>query len=132
TSGVQMDIPSLPNGGALVFSVTAQLTSGATGIVQNSMTASFAEEINPTGASFAVTATALSTAALAVNGTPPTGPVLGGSAASFTMVVTNNGPGTAQALNISNSLSAGITPAGAITCTAAHGATCPATLGPTV
>ena len=126
---VQMDIPSLPNGGSLIFTVTLQLINGATGIVTNSMVASFAEEIDPTRLSAAVTATAFSLLSNAVlGGTGPTGTLVGGSTAVFVMTVTNNGPDATGAFNVFDNVGSGLALTG-ITCTAAGGAVCPDTVG---
>ena len=126
---VQMDIPSLPNGGSLIFTVTVQLINGATGIVTNSMVASFAEEIDPTRLSAAVTATAFSLLSNAVlAGTGPSGTLVGGSTAIFVMTVTNNGPDATGAFNVFDNVGSGLALTG-ITCSAAGGAVCPATVG---
>jgi uncharacterized repeat protein (TIGR01451 family) len=127
--GVQMTIPSLPNGGALVFSVTVQLVNGASGTIQNTMTASFANEINPTGASNAVSATAVSTVTnVIVSGAGPSGTLTGGSPAVFVMTVTNNGPDATGTFNVYDNVGSGLSLTG-ITCAASGGATCPATVG---
>ncbi len=126
---VQMDIPSLPNGGSLIFTVTVQLTTGATGIVTNSMAASFAEEIDPTRLSAAVTANAFSLLSnVVLGGTGPTGTLVGGSTAVFVMTVTNNGPDATGAFNVFDNVGSGLALTG-ITCTAAGGAACPDTVG---
>ena len=126
---VEMVIPTLPNGGSLIFSVTTQLDSGATGVIENSMTSSFAEEIDPTGDSAVATANASSIVTnVVVSGTGPTGTVVGGSAAVFVMTVTNNGPDAATNFNVYDNVGNGVTLTG-ITCAASGGAVCPATVG---
>jgi uncharacterized repeat protein (TIGR01451 family) len=126
---VEMTIPSMPDGGALVFSVTVQVDTGATGTIQNSMVASFAEELDPTGASTSVTATAFSvTTNVVVSGTGPTGTLVGGSPAVFVMTVTNNGPDATDAFNVYDNVGNGLSLNG-ITCTASGGAVCPTTVG---
>ena len=126
---VEMTIPSLTNGASLVFSVTAQLDSTASGIVQNTLTASFAEEIDPTGASAAVTATAFNIITnVVVSGSGPPGVVVGGSPAVFVMTVTNNGPDAATNFNVFDNPGNGLILTG-ITCAASGGAICPATVG---
>jgi len=126
---VEMVIPSMPNGSALVFTVTVQLDNGATGTIDNSMVASFAEEIDPTGASAAVTASAYSIVTnVVVGGTGPTGTLVGGSTAVFVMTVTNNGPDAATGFNVYDNVGNGLALTG-ITCAASGGAVCPATVG---
>ncbi len=126
TPSVEMVIPAMPNGGSLVFSVTTQLDSGATGTVENSMTSSFAEEIDPTGDSAVATATAFSVVTnVVVSGTGPTGTLIGGSTAVFVMKVTNNGPDAATGFNVYDNVGNGLALTG-ITCAASGGAVCPA------
>ena len=126
---VDMTLSSIPNGGTLIFSVTVQLDNSATGIIQNSMSASFAEEINPTGAVTSVTATAFSvTTNVVVSGSGPPGTLVGGSPAVFTMTVTNNGPDATGAFNVYDNVGNGLALNG-ITCAASGGAACPATVG---
>jgi uncharacterized repeat protein (TIGR01451 family) len=122
-------IPSLPSGGVLTFTVTTLVGQNVNGIVTNQLSTNITTNSTPSDDSFTVVATVV-TADLAVTGTAPAGPLLPGSAASFSMVVTNNGPGTAENINITNALSTNVTATGAITCVAANGATCPTTLGP--
>ncbi len=126
---VEMTIPSLPNGGALIFAVTVQLDNGATGTVQNTMSASFAEELDPTQATAAVTATAFSVVSnVVVSGTGPGGTLVGGSTAVFLMTVTNNGPDAATNFNVYDNVGNGLSLI-SITCAAKGGAVCPATVG---
>jgi uncharacterized repeat protein (TIGR01451 family) len=131
TVGILMTVDSLPSGGVLTFTVTTQIALNANGTVSNELAAELPTNPIQSANTFYATATVVS-ADLAVSGTAPAGPVLGGAAAAFTMVVTNNGPGTAQNISISNALSAGITASGAITCAASAGAVCPTTVGPTM
>jgi uncharacterized repeat protein (TIGR01451 family) len=126
---VEMVIPSLPTGGALIFSVTVQLDSNANGTIQNTMVATFAEEIDPTQASSSVTATAFSVVTnVVVSGTGPTGTLVGGSQAVFVMTVTNNGPDATGTFNAFDNPGNGLSLI-SITCAASGGATCPATVG---
>jgi uncharacterized repeat protein (TIGR01451 family) len=129
TTGLQMTVPTLPNGGVLVFSVTLELNATATGTVSNSMRASFQGEIDPSGASATAIATAVNTVTdLVVSGTGPTQTLAGGSQAVFVMTVTNKGPQATATFNIYDNLSTGLTLA-SITCAASGGATCPDTVG---
>jgi uncharacterized repeat protein (TIGR01451 family) len=127
---VDMVISEIPNGGVLKFSVTVQLDNNATGTVENSMVASFANEIDPTQDSAAVTATAFSVVNdVVVSGTGPTGTIVGGSnAVVFVMTVTNDGTGATNAFNIFDNPGSGLT-VNTITCAASNGAVCPASVG---
>jgi uncharacterized repeat protein (TIGR01451 family) len=127
---VEMVISEIPNGGVLKFSVTTQLDSGATGTVENSMVASFANEIDPTQDSAAVTATASSSAVndVVVSGTGPSGTVVGGSSIVFVMKVTNSGTQATGAFNVYDNVGSGLTLT-QITCSAAGGAVCPDSVG---
>ena len=129
--GILMTVDSLPAGGVLTFDVTTQIALNANGTVSNELVADLPTNPSQSANTFYATAIVVS-ADLAVSGTAPAGPLLGGAAGAFTMVVTNNGPGIAQNINISNTLSAGITASGAITCVASVGAVCPTTVGPTM
>lgn len=131
TVGVLTAIPTLPSGGILTFTVDTTIGQNVNGTVSNELVADVKTNPTPTSDTFYATATVV-TAALAVSGTAPTGSLPGGSSAAFTMVVTNNGPGTAENIAISNALSAGITASGTVTCVATGGATCPTTLGQTM
>jgi uncharacterized repeat protein (TIGR01451 family) len=128
-ASVSMSVPSIPNGGTLAFTVTVQLDSGATGTIQNTMRASFSEEIDPSGASAVVTATAYDTVTnVVVSGTGPTTAVLGGSTINWVMTVKNNGPDATDAFNATDHLGNGLT-LSSITCTASGGAKCPSVVG---
>ncbi len=125
TPSVEMTIAALPNGGVLEFSFTVQATTGASGTVSNTMTASFANEIDPTGASAAATATAVSTVTnVVVSGTGPSGTLVGGSQAVFVMTVTNNGPDAAGSFNVYDNVGSGLSLV-SITCAGSGGAVCP-------
>ncbi len=126
---VENVIPTLPNGGALIFAVTTQLDSGATGTVANTMAATFAEEIDSTQDSATVTAMATSTVTnIVVAGKGPTTTTTGGGPVDFVMTVTNNGPDTATDFNVFDNVGSGLTLTG-ITCAASGGAVCPSTVG---
>ena len=124
TVGVLTAIPTLPSGGILTFTVDTTIGQNVNGTVSNELVADVKTNPTPTSDTYYATATVV-TAALAVSGTAPSGPLLGGTSSAFTMVVTNNGPGTAENIAISNALSAGITASGTVTCVATGGATCP-------
>lgn len=131
TVGVLTAIPTLPSGGILTFTVDTTIGTNVNGTVSNELVADVKTNPTPTSDTFYATATVV-TADLAVSGTAPSGPLLGGTSSAFTMVVTNKGPGTAENIAISNALSTGITASGSVSCVASGGATCPATLGQTM
>lgn len=131
TVGVLTAIPTLPSGGVLTFTVDTTIGQNVNGTVSNELVADVKTNPTPSSDTFDVTATVVS-AALNVSGTAPSGPLLAGTSAAFTMVVTNNGPGTAQNIAISNALSSGITASGSVACVASGGAICPTTLGQTM
>lgn len=116
-------VPFMPAGGKLSFQVNALLAQGANGLLSNTMSASFTNENNRGDNSATATVTA-SGNNLSVTGTAPPGPLLEPSA-SFTMVVTNSGPGDAQNVKITNTLSDNLTLAAPIDCVAAGGAYAP-------
>jgi uncharacterized repeat protein (TIGR01451 family) len=126
---VEMVISEIPNGGVLEFSVTVQLDNNATGTVTNSMVATFANEIDPTQDSAAVSAVAFSIVNdVVVSGKGPAGTVVGGSTVVFVMTVTNDGADATGAFNVYDNVGNGLT-LSSITCTASSGAVCPATVG---
>lgn len=125
--GPVMTVPTLPVGGILTFDIATLVAAGTNGSITNTMTATPSNDPDRSDNS----AVAVGTAAaynLIVSGTAPTGPIPGGSAAVFTMLVSNAGPGLALAVPITDTVSANLT-IGAITCVAGGGAVCPASLG---
>lgn len=116
-------VPFLPAGGKLSFQVNALLAQGANGLLSNTMSASFTNENNRGDNSATATVTA-SGNNLSVTGTAPAGPLVEPSA-SFTMVVTNSGPGDAQNVTITNALTENLTLAAPIECVPAGGAYAP-------
>jgi hypothetical protein len=131
TVGVLTSVSALPAGGVLTFTATTQVGQNVNGTVSNGLVANLSTDPNQADNSSYVTVNVVS-AVLGVSGTPPAGPLADGDAASFTVVVHNSGPGTAQKVTISNGLSSGVTASGAVTCMASSGATCPASLGSTI
>jgi len=126
---VEMVLTSLPSGGTLIFTVNVQLAANASGIIQNTMAASFAQQIDPAEGSFSATGSAVTTTTnIVVGGTGPTATLVGGAQAVFVMTVTNNGPDPAGAFNVYDNVGAGLKLL-SITCAAASGATCPASVG---
>jgi uncharacterized repeat protein (TIGR01451 family) len=112
--GVVTDATNLPVDGSLEFDVTATVAAGTQGVIVNTLDASVTSGVHST-ASGVATGNAYSNN-ISVSGSPPTGPLAGGSTAFFTMVVSNSGPGTAQNVSITNVLN-GVDPGpGPITC----------------
>lgn len=125
-TSVRMTVPELPKGGVLTFTVRANLVAGANGEVSNTLSASSEQDFDRVNNSATVFAQVASNN-LKVTGSPASDSVPGGSATTFTMVVTNEGPATANDVDLSNTLSANLTPAGAIACAPSGGAVAPVT-----
>jgi uncharacterized repeat protein (TIGR01451 family) len=130
TLGPLMDVVDFPVNGTLVFDITATIANGTNGTIINTMTATATD-----GPRQEVVGVATGTAFannLNVTGTPPVGPVRGGTTASFSMEVRNDGASGAFNAAIAVTYSPGLTAASPITCAATGGAVCPATLGATM
>jgi uncharacterized repeat protein (TIGR01451 family) len=129
-TGVVMNVPTLPNGGTLNFTVTATVAAGTNGTIVNSMTATSPTDPNRSDSTAVATATAsTSRATLVVGGSFAGGPVSGGGTATFTMTVQNTGPDDAQAVHLVDTVGSNLTLTG-VSCAAAAGAACPTTTGP--
>lgn len=124
-----MDIPSLPSGGSLVFTVTTQVVNAINGTVTNTMAVSADSDSDFTNNS-AVGSTAVVTpvSGLSLTGAGPTG-VAAGTPAIFRMTLVNTGPDAAAGVRVIDTLGGNLTLTN-VACTASGGATCPATLGP--
>lgn len=127
TFGPAMDVPTLPAQGTLTFYVSTVVGPGINGTITNTLSALPDNDPDRTD-NTAVAVGAAYSYNVSVAGTPPTGPILAGQVAEFTMVVTNNGPGTALDVGITNTVGDNLT-LGSVTCTASGGATCPAAPG---
>ncbi|MED5619079.1 hypothetical protein [Ideonella sp. BN130291] len=126
--GQLMDVPSIPAGGSLVFSVGAVVKSGFNGTVRNTMTATPDNDSNRSDNSAVASGTTVAQD-LTVTASAASGTVPGGAVTSFTMTVLNKGPGTATDIAITDTASAGLT-LGSIGCAATGGAVCPVSMGP--
>ena len=131
TVGVATAVDALPAGGVLTFTVTTVAGINVNGTVSNEMDVNVATNSNKKFNAFYATATIVA-ADLVVTGAAPDGPLLGGTTSAFTMTVTNSGPAVSENISIANTLSAGITAAGPVVCSATAGAVCPMQLGGTV
>jgi uncharacterized repeat protein (TIGR01451 family) len=126
-TGPVMDVLALPVGGSLTFNVGAVVTPGIQGSLTNTLDATVTSGVRSEVAAVAV-GSAYS-ANVSVTGTAPSGPLAGGSSASFAMVVANSGPGTALNVDIIDIIGPGLSAAGNIVCVAGGGAVCPASPG---
>ena len=129
TLGGVSTLALLPSGGQVVLSMPAMVTAGTNGPIR--LDATVAAAGDPVTANNAANASATAYAAnvsVSVAGEPF---VAAGSTASFVGTISNAGPGDAENLLVTRSLTAGFT-SGTVTCTAAGGAVCPASFaGPT-
>lgn len=126
TLGAVMDASNLPAGGALTFTVNANVAAGTQGTITNTMTASVSTG-NRTSVSGVAVGSAYSNN-LSVSGSAPAGPVYAGQSATFAMTVANTGPGPAQNVALTSTLSSGLAADNSvgIGCVASGGAVCPA------
>jgi uncharacterized repeat protein (TIGR01451 family) len=124
-----MDIPDLPSGGSLVFTVMTQVVLAVNGTVTNTMAVTADSDGDRTDNS-AVGSTAVVTPVSGLNlaGFGPTN-VAAGTPATFRMTLVNTGPDPAAGVRVIDTLGGNLTLTG-VACTASAGATCPATLGP--
>ena len=129
--GVVMDVPTLPVGGVLVFRVDAAVTLGTNGAIVNTLAASVTGGTRAEVSGVAVGSAYANN--IGVAATAPTGPLPGGAAGSFSMIVSNSGPGAATNVTITDSASSNLSLDGSrIVCAGSFGAVCPPTLGTTM
>jgi uncharacterized repeat protein (TIGR01451 family) len=126
TLGATMVAPTLPRNGTLRFSIPAVVTAGTNGTIMNTMGVSATGDSNAANNSATANGTAYS-ANVSVSNTTSSAQFGAGMPAIFVATVANSGPATALNVNITHSVVNGA--AGAVACTAAGGATCPAVLG---
>lgn len=129
TAGAVMTLASLPAGGALAFAVDATVAASANGLLSFAMSASADNDADNTNNSFSTSLSAYAND-VGVVVTPPSGPLTGGSSATFTAVVANAGPGPAQNVALTNLLSSGLSPGGAISCVSVPSGLCPVAPAP--
>jgi uncharacterized repeat protein (TIGR01451 family) len=125
-----MAVPSLPAGGTLTFAVPVTTTVGFSGLVPLSALVTAANDTQASNNNASGFATVYS-ADVAVAVTAPTTSVAAGSTATFTAVVSNAGPDAARDVAFAAAPGSGLT-LGAVSCSAAGGATCPSALGGSV
>lgn len=121
--GVVTEVPSIPVGGQLSFSVQAQVDPGTNGAVTNTVQASAANA--STSSAVAVGEAFTARSGLTVSGVAPAN-VPAGTSAQFQMTLTNTGPDAAAAVRLVNTVGGNLTQTD-ITCSASGGALCPAT-----
>lgn len=127
--GPSMQVPTVPVGGTLTFTVSANVAAGAgSGTIKNTLSALLSDDPDKTNNLFTATGATFA-ADLKVEGTPPSGNVKAGGTAVYTMTVTNLGPDAAQDVAITNTVDENSTLA-RISCTATGGAICPPATGP--
>jgi uncharacterized repeat protein (TIGR01451 family) len=124
TTGAVMDVSSLPAGGALAFTVNANVAAGTQGTITNAMTASVTSG-NRASVSGVAVGSAYSNS-VSVTGSASPALVYAGQTANFAMTVANAGPGPAQNVALTNTLGSGLSAGGDIGCVASGGAVCPA------
>lgn len=124
-----MDVPELPSGGSLVFTVTTQVVQQINGTVTNTMAVSADSDSDRTNNS-AVGSTAVVTpiSGLSLTGVGPSG-IAAGTPATFRMTLVNTGPDPAASVRVIDTPGGNLTLTGVV-CTPSGGATCPAALGP--
>ncbi|WP_395704166.1 hypothetical protein [Aquabacterium sp.] len=126
--GPSMQLSTMPVGGVLNFTVSANVAAGAgSGTIKNTMSAILSDDPDKTNNLFTATAATFA-ADLQVKASPPSTTVKAGSVASFTMTVTNLGPDAAQDVAITNTVDDNLT-LSRISCSATGGAVCPPDLG---
>jgi len=107
-TGTVMTVPVLPAGGSLVFTITGSVNAGASGTISDTMSASAdVGDVNQANNSFTVTGAVVSND-VSVTITPPAGPLVNGPT-TFTAVVTNAGPNTAENVVLTTTASSDLT-----------------------
>jgi len=122
TLGPTMDVANLPVAGQLEFTIVATVALGTQGSIVNSLDATVTSGTRSQTVAVAVGSAYSNN--LVVSGSAPAGPLVGGATADFTMTVANNGPGPASNVNISNTLSDGLSLVD-IACQVGSGIQCP-------
>lgn len=123
TVGVVTEVPTLPVGGQLSFTVNALVDAGANGAITNTVQASAGNAAASNAVAVGEAFTARS--GLTVTGVGPDN-VPSGTSANFQMTVTNIGPDPAATVRLVNTVGGNLTQTG-ITCAATGGAVCPTT-----
>lgn len=127
---VSMEVPVLPVGGVLTFTVSATVNPVVNGTVVASIEVSADNDDDRSDNRTTIQASVVTArSGISVVGVGPPTVAIGGTETAFTMTVANAGPDPATAVSIANQVGSGLTLT-AISCTAVNGASCPATVGP--
>jgi uncharacterized repeat protein (TIGR01451 family) len=121
-------VPTLPSGGSISFTVTANVTASAGDTVANIFSAATPALVtDPTPGNNSATDSDPVTAAadLVVTKTNSETSVASGGTTTYTLTLTNNGPSAADSATLSDPAAAGLTKTAIGACTAAGGAVCP-------
>ena len=128
--GAAMAVGSMPSGSRLEFELTLTVPRGANGSIANTLSASFSDDTERANNSATVTTVAKSEVSdLVVELTSSTASTNGGGNAEFVYTLRNDGPDAATNVTALSDAGSNLVLTG-ITCTAAGGATCPATTSP--
>jgi hypothetical protein len=130
TTGATFSISSLPASSSLSFEINVDVAPGTSGTVNSSPTVTADNDVSSSNNAGLVAIHAYS-ADVAVSGSGPIAPVLAGTTTNYTMTVTNSGPDAARDVTVVNTLGA-FQRLGTIACSANGGATCPASVGPSI
>ncbi len=127
--GAGIVIPTLPAAGSVTFTVKATVAGNATGTITN--TASIAAPAGVTdpnlsnnSASDTDTVTSVPLANLTLAKTDGSATYTPGSAATYSITVTNSGPANANSITVTDNLPSGVTLTAKVTCVATGTATC--------
>jgi len=127
-TGVWSGIGTLANGASASMTVTATVL--ATGPYLNTATVSTSTtDPNPGNNSASAGTSPVAVASLALTKTDNSATYTPGGAGTYVIVVTNGGPSAASAVTVSDSLPAGVTLDGTVTCTPSGTATCGSVTG---
>ena len=127
-SGPISDTVSIPNGGAVTYTVTAAIDQFATGNVTNQVCVVVPGSVINTGNTCASRTNPLvPSSTLAISKTGPPSVAAGGSL-TYSVVVTNTGPSAANGTLLTDPAVANFTVTGVTCPSSSGGATCPATL----
>jgi len=126
-SGAINDLVTLLNGGTATYTVTAQIAAGASGSITNTASVAAPASVvdsNPANDSASDTDTLAPVVALAVAKTDGSPTYTPGTNATYTVTVTNAGPSDASNVTVADSMPAGVTLSGTVTCVASAGSSC--------
>ena len=122
-TGIWTGIGTLPSGGSASMTVTA--TVAPTGPYLNTATTSTTTaEPNLANNSASANVSPVAVASLVVTKTDNSATYTPGGTGTYVIVVTNGGPSAASSVTVTDSLPAGVTLGGTVTCTVAGTATC--------